>query len=147
MNSFIFRDITKCSPLVVSEEERNMSWLFICPEDIKTSNNTNPWHRMSPELFPAFYGTQEIHHHLHKNLSLLPIICQTDPVHIPTFYLSKIHFNIIVHLQLALQSGNLLPGFQTKILQAFHIPGKRATCPAHFILLRLLTLLPSITAG
>ena len=40
--------------------------------------------------FPAFYGTRT-----HKRLPPVPILCQPNPVHIPTTHLLEIHPNII----------------------------------------------------
>jgi hypothetical protein len=61
-----------------------------------------------------------------------------NPVHAPSHCL-KIHFNIIIHLRLGLPSGLLPSGLPTKILYAPFPSPIRAACPAHLIVLDLIT--------
>jgi hypothetical protein len=62
---------------------------------------------MPPSEANSFSASQEIscilwspkvHYHIHKNPSLLYILCQTTPIHIQ-FYVLRIHFNIILPLR------------------------------------------------
>jgi hypothetical protein len=49
-------------------------------------------------------------------------------------YLSKSHFNIILHLRLGVYSGLFPPGVPTKTLYAFLFSPMRVTSPVHLIL-------------
>jgi hypothetical protein len=45
--------------------------------------------------FPKILWSQKVHHRVHKNPVLVPILSQIDSVHTTPSCLSKIHFNII----------------------------------------------------
>ena len=45
---------------------------------------------------PFILWKQKAHYRLHKCLPPVPIMRQFDPVHTPTSYFLKIHFNIIL---------------------------------------------------
>ena len=45
--------------------------------------------------FPAFHGNPKVHYRTHKRPPPIPILGQTNPVHIPTSQLLQIHPNII----------------------------------------------------
>src|SRR5215468_5557386 len=66
-----------------------------------------------------------------------PEPAQSSPC--PPSHFLKIHFNIIPHLRLGLPTGRLPSGLPTKILYAPLPSPIRATCPAHLILLDLIT--------
>ena len=67
-----------------------------------------------------------------------PILSKINPVYAPP-NLSKIHFNIILHLCLGLPSGLLFSGYPTKALYAPLLSPIRDTCPANLSLIDLIT--------
>jgi len=62
---------------------------------------------------------------------------------IPTQFPSKAHSSSIRHSMSRSSSGLFPSGFPTKILHAFLISALHVTCPAHIILLDLITLVIS----
>jgi hypothetical protein len=75
---------------------------------------------------PSIIWNPNVHYRVHKSPPLVPI----NPVHTISFYLSKIHPNI-VHPPTYRSSSGLFPsGFPTNILYAFLFSHIRATCPA-----------------
>jgi hypothetical protein len=63
---------------------------------------------------------------------------QINAIHTMSFYLSKIHFNIVTYLR---PSGLFPSGFPTNSLYAFLFSPNRATCPAHLVFLDLIMLI------
>ena len=87
--------------------------------------------------FPAFHGTPKVHYRTHKCPPPVSILSQLDPVHTPTSILI-----LSSHLRLGLPYGLFPSGFPTKIFYTSLISPIHATCPAHLILLYLITRTP-----
>ena len=71
----------------------------------------------SQEIFHILWNL-EVHYHIHKHLSLAPMLSQINLVHTFPSHLDHIHFNII-HLCQGLLSCSSHSGIPTKIQYAF----------------------------
>jgi hypothetical protein len=71
-------------------------------------------------------------------LPAVPILSQMNPVHIVTYYFSKVRFNITSYLCLGLPSGLFPSGFPN-VVYISNI--SHATCSDHLIILDLFTII------
>jgi hypothetical protein len=84
--------------------------------------------------FPTFYGTRSF---ITAFTSARHLSLSSSPC--PQYNLLKIYFNIIHTLLLDLPNGLFPSGLPTKLLYAPLLSPILATCPAHLILLDLIT--------
>jgi hypothetical protein len=90
------------------------------------------------QKYPAFLLNTKVHHRVHKSPPLDPILSQPSPVRPIDPYLPEIHLNVI--LPPTLRSSQWSLAFGPPNQNPVSTSPMRATCPAHLILLDLITL-------
>jgi len=96
------------------------------------------WFAASQEI-PRISRNTNVHYRTHKRPPPVPILGQTNPVHIPTSHLLEIHRNIIhPSTPRSLQWSPSLRFPHQDPIKPLSSP-IRSTCPAHLILLDFIT--------
>ena len=96
------------------------------------------WFAASQEI-PRISWNPKVHYRTHKRPPPIPILGQTNPVHIPTSHLLEIHPNIIHPSTPRSPQWSLSLRFPHQDLYTPLSSPIRATCPAHLILLDFIT--------
>ena len=101
---------------------------------------------LASQIIPRILWNWKVHYHTHEGPPPVPILSQLHPVPTTPSHFLKIHLNIILptmswssHLHLCLPSGLCSSYFPTKTLYTPHLSPIHAVCPAHLILLDLIT--------
>ena len=96
------------------------------------------WFAASQEI-PRILWNANVHYRTHKRPPSVPILCQPNPVHIPTSHLLEIHPNIIHPSTARSPQWSLSLRFPHQDpIRPLSSP-IRATCPAYLILLDFIT--------
>ena len=96
------------------------------------------WFAASQEI-PRISRNPKVHYRTHKRPPPVSILCQPNPVYIPTSHLLEIHTNIIHSSTPRSSQWTLSLRFPHQHHIHPHPSPIRATCPAHLILLDFIT--------
>ena len=96
------------------------------------------WFPTSQEI-PCILWNLKVHYHIYKCPPPFPVLSQINPVYCPYPISSRSILILSFHLCLVLPSGLFPLGFPTKTQYAPLLSPVHATCPAHLILLDLIT--------
>ena len=89
--------------------------------------------------FPVLYRIHNVPCFSHKHPPIFPFLKQINTVHVPITTALRYVLILSSHLGLGLPNCLFLSGFYVKNLHSFLHTPIRATCPAHLILLALIT--------
>jgi hypothetical protein len=90
--------------------------------------------------YPPFLRNPKVHHRVHKSPPLDPILRQPNPVRPIDPYLPKVHLNVTLPPTPRSSQWSLAFGPPNQNHVSTSSLPMRATCPAHLILLDLITL-------
>jgi len=124
------------------EEKRNKEVnqdLFYLLKSIEQSASWDANRFSASQEIPHTLWNPKAHRRVHKRPPPVPILCQINPVHIPTSLSWRFSLILSSHLRLGLPSGLFPSGFPTKTLYTTLLSPIRAIWPAHVILLDLIT--------
>jgi hypothetical protein len=93
----------------------------------------------SQSRYSGILRNQKVHCLIYKCLPPVPILSEIDPVLVLHHNSCRPVLILSVHLRLGFPSGLIPSGFLTKTLYAPLLSSVRAACPAHLLLLDLIT--------
>ena len=112
-------------------------WTLITYSIVQSPSWETNWFAASQEI-PRISRNPKVHYRAHKRPPPVPILGQSNPVHIPTSHLLEIHPNIHPSTPRSPQWSPSLRFPQQDPIHPLSSP-IRATCPAHHILLDFIT--------
>jgi hypothetical protein len=129
----------------------DLSSAFECSrDDLWLDNKSNTWEansRSASQEIPQIsrlWGNPKVHYCVHKSPPVDLIPRHVNPINILPHYFMKSHFNIILSPASRSSKWSLPIKFlSSKIVYAFLISHKRATCPANLIALDWIVLMKS----
>ena len=89
--------------------------------------------------FPRLLWNPKVHYRIHKSPQPIPNLIRIDPVHIPTSHLLQINLNIVFPSTPWSSNSFFHSVFSTRTLYTSLVSPTRATFPALFILLDLIS--------
>jgi hypothetical protein len=105
-------------------------------------HGANPFEKLIGPLLlkiPCILWNLEVHHHVYKNLKIVPVVIQMNAAYVLPSCFHKIHFNIILSSSPLSSRWLLLQVFQPSI--CMHICPMHVTGPTHLTHLNLITLI------
>ena len=89
--SFVFTSIvTPCGRLLADERKKKERYLLTYSMVQSPSWEAN-WFAASQEI-PRILWNPKVHYRNHKRPPPVPILCQPNPIHIPTFHLLELFY-------------------------------------------------------
>jgi len=140
---YLFTNLKTFNKLAEDDVNDTVVHTYILTHSLNYSMQQSPsWeaNRFSAsQEIPRILWNQKVHYHVHRCPPPVRILNHIDPIHALKAHFLKIHLNIILQFMPGHPSGLFPWGFPTKTLYTPLLSPIRATCPAHIMLLDLIT--------